>query len=113
VVIRLAWVLLVLVALVLMVVGLWGAIYFEPTSEAIAAERRGQLLVILACVLLGGAAIVAHVNFRAPVWAVGAVAAPIVICGGLAVTGIPGILGVVVAYPLALAGMFGSLLVSR
>ena len=107
---RLAWAVLVVGAMALMTVGLWETVHFEPTSEALAAEDRGELLVLLACALLAAAAYVAHRWLGAATWVVVAVATPIVVCGGITLTGMVAVISLVVAYPVALAGLVGGLL---
>jgi hypothetical protein len=51
-------------------VGLGKSFYIEGTSEALAAERRGHTLVMVACLLLLGLAAAAWFAFEAPVWSV-------------------------------------------
>src|SRR3954451_19188824 len=85
VVVKAIWLALVVVALILMIRGLWATFYFEPTAEAIAEERRGELLVFVACGILVVAAVLAARFLSAPGWATAALVAPVVICGGLVV----------------------------
>jgi hypothetical protein len=111
--VRLGWAALVVVAMVGMTRGLWATVHFEPTAEALAAEQRGELWVLVASGLLAAAAYVARRAWRAPWWVVVAVAAPIVLCGGITLTGAVGVLSLVVAYPVVLAGLVGGLLARR
>jgi len=101
------------IAMAVMTKGLWATVYIEPTHEAITAERRGYVLVFIACALLAMGAITAFLALGAPLWVSLAVAGPIVVCGGLTMTPAPAIIAVVVAYPLALAGLVGGLFLSR
>ena len=78
---RLAWAVLVVGAMALMTVGLWETVHFEPTSEALAAEDRGELLVPWRA-RCSRRAYVAHRWLGAATWVVVAVATPIVVCGG-------------------------------
>jgi len=110
VLLRLGWVALVVVAMVILTRGLWATVYFEPTAEAVAADERGELLVLLACVLLAAAAYVARRWLRAPWWVVAAVASPIVLCGSVTLTEAIAVLSLVVAYPVVLAGLVGGVL---
>lgn len=104
---------LVITAMVIMTRGLWATVYIEPTREAIAAEHRGYLLILVASAMLLAGAAIAQFILDAPSWSALAVAAPIVICTGATMTSAPAIISVVVAYPLALAGLLGALLFSR
>ena len=45
---RLAWAGLVVVALVVILKGLWAMVYIEPTGEALAEEQTGEMLVLVA-----------------------------------------------------------------
>ena len=110
---KLGWAALVAVAMVVMTRGLWATVHFEPTAEALAAEQRGELWVLVASGLLVAAAYVARRGWRAPWWVVVAVAAPIVLCGGITLTEAVGVLSLTVAYPVVLAGLVGGLLAGR
>lgn len=107
------WALVVVIAMVVMTNGLWATVHISPTSEALESERRGHLIIIGASVLLAGCAVIAHTVLKAPLWATVAIAAPIVICGGMALTDAAAIFSVVAAYPVVLAGLIGGLFFSR
>ena len=111
--VKAGWLALIVVAMVVMTRGLWATVYFEPTAEAVAAEERGELLVLVACALLAAAAYVARRWLRAPWWVVAGVAAPIVLCGGITLTEAVALVSLVPAYPVVLAGLLGGLLTRR
>lgn len=46
------WAVLVVIAMALMTKGLWATVHIEPTGEAITAERRGNLLILVAVISL-------------------------------------------------------------
>lgn len=106
---RLAWAGLVVVAMALMTVGLWGTVHLEPTGEAIVAARRGESLVLVACLLLAAAAYAARRWLAAPWWVVGAIVATAVVCAAIVRTEAIAVLGLVPGYPLVLAALVGVL----
>lgn len=113
IVVKLLWGVTVLGALALLLRGLWAGVYFEPTGEAIAEARWGQVLVGVACGLLLAAAGYAVLVVGWPLWVACAILAPVVLCGGLTLfaseTLLPQ-LAVLVSYPSALVGVVGGLL---
>ena len=72
----------VLVGLSLSGNGLSKTVYFERTPDAVAEARVGNLILALGCALLILCAVV--VLSTGPRWPAAAIAAPAVICGGLA-----------------------------
>ena len=65
-------------------VGLSKMVYFARTHETLSEARDGKLLLLVGCVVLLGCAVV--VFSTGPHWAAVLIAAPAVICGGLALT---------------------------
>ena len=111
---KLLWGAVVLGALALMLRGLWAGLYLEPTGEAVATARSGQVMVLAACGLLVLAALYAGQRAAAwPLWVGAGLFSPIVVCGGLtwfaSETLLPQ-MAVLVAYPPALASAVGGLL---
>ncbi len=110
---KLLWGAVVLGALALMLRGLWAGLYFEPTGEAVAEARSGQVMVLVACGLLVLAALYAVQGAAWPLWVGAGLLAPVVLCGGLtwfaSGTLLPQ-LAVLVAYPSALTSAVGGLL---
>ena len=47
-VLKTGWAALVLIAMVIMTKGLWATVHFEPTSDAIADEGKGHVLIAVA-----------------------------------------------------------------
>ena len=110
---KLLWGAVVLCALALMLRGLRAGLYFEPTGEAVAEARSGQVMVLVACGLLVLAALYAVQGAAWPLWVGAGLLAPVVLCGGLtwfaSGTLLPQ-LAVLVAYPSALTSAVGGLL---
>ena len=102
---RLGWALLVVVATVVMTRGLWATVHIEPTAEALAAERRGHLLVAVASALLVALAVLARVALAAPLLTPLALLAAVAVCVVLAASDAVAVLALVVAYPLVLAAL--------
>jgi hypothetical protein len=113
VLLKITWAALVVIAMALMTNGLWATVHIEPTSEAIAAERRGNVLILVAAVLLVALAAVADRALAAPHWASLAIVAAAVVCVGVAMTPAVAVISLVVAYPLTLAALIGCLFMSR
>ena len=111
--VKVAWAALVVIAMGLMTNGLWATVHIEPTSEAIAAERRGHVLILVAAVLLVALAAVADRALAAPLWASLAIVAAAVVCVGVAMTPAIAVISLVVAYPLTLVALIGTLFMSR
>ena len=108
-----AWAALVVIAMALMTKGLWATVYIEPTREAIGAERGGEVLILVASVLLVALAAVAHRAFAAPLWASLAIVAAVVVCVGVAMTQAAAVISLLAAYPLTLIALVGGLFLSR
>jgi len=103
------WAILVVIAMVIMTKGLWATVYIEPTSEAIAAERRGHTLIAAASVLLVALAAASYRWLATPWWTALAILAAVAVCVGLAMTPVVAVIGLLVAYPLTLAALVGGL----
>jgi len=85
-------------------------VYFARTHETLSAARDGKLLLLVGCVVLLGCAAV--VFSTGPRWAAVLIAAPAVICGGLALADDETLLPQIAALPtfaLAVAGAVGVL----
>jgi hypothetical protein len=111
-----AWAAVVIGALVVLGRGLLAGVYFEPTGEAIAEAHRGRVLVATGCCLLLLAAAHALLVAHWPDWVGVAVLTPAIVCGGLTLfapqTLFP-FLTAYIAYPTALVGVMGGVLVGR
>lgn len=113
VMLRLVWILVVLVCLWFLATGLWDLVHFEPTGEAIAQAHRGRVLILGSCVVLTVCAALAIFVLDTSIWVAAAVLVPVVLCGGLALLrpdSLFPVISIVVAYPFALAGLVGVLL---
>ena len=89
-------------------VGLVRIVSVERTPAAVADERSGHLLVLVACLALLAVALLAR--RVAPAWVGAAVAAPALLCGALVVLAGGTLLPQLVALPavgLALVGLGG------
>jgi hypothetical protein len=110
---RALWAVVVVGSLGLLLRGLAAGVYIEPTGEALASARSGRVLVAVACCLLAGAALYAVGVAGRPGWVAAGLLAPVVLCGGLTLLAAETLfpqLAVLVAYPAALAGLLGGLL---
>lgn len=95
-----------LVGLGCLATGLVRTVQLERTPAAVAAERSGQLLVLVACLAL--LAVTALAARCGPHWAVVCVAAPAVVCGSLVVLAGGSLLpqlAALVALPVGLVGL--------
>jgi len=95
----------VLLGLALSGNGLSKMVYFELTPDAVIMAREGNRLLLVGCVVLLGCATV--VFSTGPRWAAVLIAAPAVICGGLALADDETLLPQIAALPtfaLAVAG---------
>jgi hypothetical protein len=110
-----AWSALIMVGIALMYTGLDKTGYFEPTRDAILADRVGKLQIYAASVALLVAAGWARMMLT-PVWACILVASPAVLVGGLTLvfenSWFPHI-AALVTFPLAVAGLIGGLVLAR
>ncbi len=98
-----------LAGLVVLGAGLIRTVSFERTPAGVSNERIGQLLILGGCAVL--LLVAAGVSRSGPGWAVLAVAAPAVLCGGLTVLAGGTLLPQIVALPAfgaALAGIVAS-----
>jgi hypothetical protein len=110
------WAVVVLGALALLLRGLAAGVYFEPTAEALAEARTGRLQVACGCCVLAAAAWYAVRVSGRPRWVAAGLLSPVVLCGGLSLVAAGSLfpqLAVLVAYPAAMAGAIGGLLVKR
>jgi hypothetical protein len=101
----------VLVGLALSGNGLSKTVYFERTPDAVSGAREGNLLLAVGCAVLIMCA--AFVFSTGPRWAAAAIAAPAVICGGLALAANETFLPQIAALPtfaFAVAGAVGVVL---
>ncbi len=108
-----AWSILVVLAMWLMTRGLWATTYIERTPEAVAAERRGHDLMLLASVLLVGLAAFAYLTLAAPLWVTVAILAAVAVCVGMAMTDAFAIISLLAAYPITLGALVGGLVLDR
>jgi len=113
---KILWAGLAVLGLWLVFQGLWANVYFEPTNDAIAEARRGQLVVLLGSAALSLAAVASFKLLGHPNGVGLALLTPVVICGGLLLT-VPQTLfpqiAIAVAYPIALGGMLVGLVWTR
>ncbi len=105
-----AWVLLVVLALFLLTRGLWDTTYFEPTGEALRAARQGQLVVLVAALLMMVAAGVARIVLGSPTWVVVLLVAPAVFCAAATTTDALAVLTLALAYPATVLAVLGGLM---
>jgi len=113
--ILIAWFALVVVGLALLGTGLEKTFWFEPTSEALAGDRVGNLLILAGSVAIFAAAAWAR-WMHTPTWVCILVATPAVLIGGLTVlagnTGLPH-LSALVGFPVGVAGLISGLMLAR
>lgn len=101
----------VLLGLFLTGSGLAKTVFFERTPDAVSGERTGSALLLVGCLALLASA--ATVYGTGPRWAAPAIAAPAVVCGGLALLAGDTLLPQIVAlptFPTAAAGAVGVVL---
>jgi len=110
-----AWSALVVVGLALLGTGLDKTFWFEPTSEALAGDRFGNLLI-----LAGSAATFAAVAWarwmQAPTWVCVLVATPAILIGGLTVLSGESLfphLSALVGFPVGVAGLISGLMLAK
>ena len=110
-----SWSALIGVGLALIGIGLNQTWYFEPTGEALEDARVGRLLILSGSVALIAAAGWAR-WMHTPIWACSLVAAPAVLAGGLSLLFENSLfpqLSALVAFPVALAGVIGGIVLAR
>ena len=115
VVILIVWSALIAAGLTLLSIGLGQTGYFEPTGEALERARVGRLFILAGSVVLLGAAGWARWMFT-PIWVCILVTAPAILVGGLTLLFENSLfphLSVLVAFPAALAGLIGVLILAR
>lgn len=100
---RVGWSVLLAVSVWLMTVGMWDRVYFEPTGDAIATARRGELLIGAGAVLALTLAASAYWLLGVTWWGAALAAAAATVCVAASVMSTAGILALLIAYPLALA----------
>jgi hypothetical protein len=113
VLVKIIWAALVVAAMVVMTKGLWATVYVEPTSDALAEERRGHLLVAVASVLLVALAAFAHRFLATPLVTPLAILAAVAACVAVTLTSAAAVISLLVAYPLVLGALAGALAVPR
>ncbi len=113
VLIKIGWAALVVGAMVIMTNGLWATFYIEPTGEAIAAERRGHVLIAVASVLLVALAAFAYYALSAPLGTPLAMLAAVGVCVAITLTPAVAVISLLVAYPLILAALVGVMTAPR
>lgn len=110
-----SWSALIGVGLALIGIGLNQTWYFEPTGEALEDARVGRLLILSGSVALIAAAGWAR-WMHTPIWACILVAAPAILAGGLSLLFENSLfpqLSALVAFPVALAGLIGGIVLAR
>jgi hypothetical protein len=110
-----AWLTLVVAGLALLGIGLDKTFYLEPTGEALAGDRVGNLIIMAGSVATFAAAALAR-WMHTPTWVCILVATPAVLIGGLTVlagdTSLPH-LSALVGFPVGLAGLISGLMLAR
>lgn len=110
-----AWFALVVVGLALLGIGLDKTFWFEPTGEALAGDRVGNLLILAGSVAVFAAAAWAR-WLHTPTWVCVLVATPAVLIGGLTVLSGNSLLphlSALVGLPVGLAGLISGLMLAR
>ena len=109
------WFALVVVGLALLGIGPDKTFWFEPTSEALAGDRVGNLLILAGSVAILAAAAWAR-WLHTPTWVCVLVATPAVLIGGLTVLSGNSLLphlSALVGLPVGLAGLISGLMLAR
>jgi len=110
-----AWFAVVVVGLALLGIGLDKTFWFEPTSEALAGDRVGNLLIMAGSVAIFAAAAWAR-WLHTPTWACVLVATPAVLIGGLTFflgDSLLPHLSALVGLPVGVAGLICGLMLAR
>lgn len=89
--------------------GLLETFNFEPTREAVAAERHGHLLIGVSAATLALLAVGGVMMSLVPWWASAALGAAVAACLVVSATDAVAVMALVVAYPLALVALVGTL----
>ena len=108
------WSAVIVLGLVLMGSGVGRTVYFEPTSEALAEARTGDLLILAGSVCLLLCAAWGR-YMKVPLWACMLVAVPSVLVGGLTLLWGSSLfpeLSYLVAIPVAATGVIGGLVLA-
>jgi len=110
-----AWFAVVVVGLALLVIGLDKTFWFEPTGEAIAGDRVGNLLILAGSVTIFATAAWAR-WLHTPTWVCVLVVAPAVLIGGLTIVAGNSLLphfSALVGLPVGVAGLITGLMLAR
>ena len=113
IVVKIGWAALVVVAMGIMTKGLWATVYFEPTAEAIADERKGHNLIAVSSVLLVALAAFAYYVLSTPLITPLAILAAVAVCVAVTLTPAVAVISLLVAYPLVLGALVGATLTRR
>ena len=108
------WSAVIVLGLVLMGSGVGSTVYFEPTGEALAEARTGDLLILAGSVCLLLCAAWGR-YMKVPLWACMLVAVPSVLVGGLTLLWGSSLfpeLSYLVAIPVAATGVIGGLVLA-